>query len=43
MEGPGLGHLVRDGCALRSVKGFCDGVQIKTPVSDFVEKMCGKN
>ena len=43
VEGPCLGRLVGDGGALCSVKGFCDGVQIKAPVSDFLKKVCGKN
>ena len=43
VEGPCLGRLVGDGCALCSVKGFCDGIQVEAPVSDFLEKVCGKN
>ena len=38
VEGPCLGRLVGDGCALCSVKGFCDGIQVEAPVSDFLQK-----
>ena len=43
VEGACLGCLVGDGGGLCSVKGFCDGIQVKVPVSDFLEKMCGEN